>query len=301
MKDTSIALHDAITSRSAPVLPLQIFFILLWSSGAIIITLGLRYAHPLTFLLYRMVLATFFMLLISWLTKAPWPSNWNTLNKTILVGLLTQFGYTSTYFFALYHGVSATVMTIILGLQPILTAVIYSLILKKQIRYMQYFGLFLGLIGVILTVAHDLSTHAMTALGGFYALICVASITIGSVLQKNNTGMDLRTGGVIQFGVSVIPIFILNLFFGSFVMPLAPQFLFSLSWMVLIVSVSATCLYYKLLRDGNAVIVNSLFYLVPPITAVLCYFMFDQEFNRYMVAGIGLIVLGVFITQKNNA
>lgn len=69
--------------------------------------------------------------------------------------------------------------------------------------------------------------------------------------------------------------------------------------MVLVVSIGAICLYYKLLRDGGAVAVNSLFYLVPAVTAVLCYFIFGTAFNVYTSTGIVLIVLGVFITQKS--
>lgn len=285
-------------SKWLPII--QLFFILLWSSGAIVIVIGLHYTNPFTFLFYRLSATTIFMLLISLLFKAPWPENWNTLWKTASTGLLIQFGYVTAYFCALYYGVSPTVMTIILALHPILTAVIFNAILKQKIAKYQYLGLGIGLLGVLLTVLHDFTTHTMGIIGLIFALLCVSSITIGSVIQKNNSDMDLRTGSVIQSGISLIPLCILNWLFGSFKLPLAREFIMSLIWMSLVVSVGATCLYYKLIKDGSAVAVNSLLYLVPAITAGLCYFIFGTALNIYILSGVLLTLIGVFIVQKNS-
>ena len=111
---------------------LQIFFILLWSSGSIVITIGLRYTNPFTFLFYRLSIATLFMLVISLALKAPWPANWSVLWKTACAGLLIQFSYITTYFCALYYGVSPTVMTLILALQPILVALRLNIFLRHK-------------------------------------------------------------------------------------------------------------------------------------------------------------------------
>lgn len=275
----------------------QAFFVLLWSSGAIVIVLGLQYTNPFTFLFYRLSLSAFLMLIISLITRAPWPKDWHCLKKISLTGLFMQFGYVTTYFCALNYGISPTVMTIILGLQPILTAVIFSLILKHSIPIYQYLGLLLGLCGVVLTVAYDLNTQAMNFIGLIFAVLCVTSITIGSVIQKNNPLMDLRTGTCIQLTVSIIPVLILNVFFGSFHFPTASGFIIALGWMVLVISVGATCLYYKLLREGNAVSINSLFYLIPVVTAVLCYFIFGTAFHLYAILGIIFIVGGILTTK----
>lgn len=283
----------------ASLLPfIQAFFILLWSSGALIIVIGLRYTGPLTFLFYRLLFAALIMLFIAVITKAPWPTKWLDIKKIAVTGLLMQFAYITSFFCALYYGVSPTVMTIILGLQPILTAIIASGILKNRVEKYEYIGIFIGLAGVFLTVSYDLSMHTMTISGLIFALISVCSITVGSVIQKSNPTMDLRTGSIIQFAASLIPLSILNFFFGSFKLPPAPIFLFSVGWMALVVSVGATCLYYKLLRDGNAIAVNSLFYMVPAVTAVLCYFIFNTLINLFTLIGVIFIVFGVFITQR---
>lgn len=295
-----MTISTPIKKNTTMVVFSKLFFVLLWSSGAIVIEFGLRYVTPLTFLFYRFLFAVILMACIVLVTRAPWPKDWCTIHKTIAVGLLTQFSYIGAYFFALYKGVSPTVMTIFLGLQPMLTALIGNVFLKYRIKIWQYLGLVMGLIGVFLSIVHDFKIGGMTEEGLLYAIACVLSITVGSVIQKNNAAMDLRTGSLMQFIASLIPITILNSIFGSFYFPVVTGFILPLSWMVLVVSVGATCLYYKLLRAGSAVAVNSLFYLVPAITAVLCYFIFTTPITIYVGLGVLFILSGVWITQRNS-
>ncbi len=279
------------------LLAYQIFFVLLWSSGALVIETGLHFINPFFFVLLRMLIAATFMLAIAIITKAPWPKDAETWKKTIVTGILTQFIYVMSYFCALYYGITPTVMTIILGLQPILTAVLCNIAYKHKTSKAQTMGLLIGLLGVILIVIHDLSTKSMSFSGCLLAVLCLLSITLGSLLQKSNSKMDLRTGSAIQFAVSIIPVFILTLIFGNFKVQITPTFIASLAWMAIVVSVIATCLFYKLLEKGNAVSVSSLFYLVPGLTAIMCYFIFQEKFNTYTLIGLFLVSFSVFITQ----
>lgn len=189
-------------------------------------------------------------------------------------------------------------MSIILALQPLLTAVIYSGLLKKKIFITQYIGLFLGLIGVLITIAHDLSVHNITYFGCILMLICLCSITVGSIIQKSNSEMDFRTGSTLQFAISVIPLFLLSLIFKEPKLPLDINFILSLSGLIFGVSIGATCLYYRLLRSNSAVKVNSLFYLMPAVTIVLYCVVFGKMIDLYSAIGIILTLVGVLITQR---
>lgn len=282
-----------------PLLLIQSFFVLLWGSGSIAIVFALRYTDPFTLLFYRVVFAAGLMLLISWLTKAPWPKKWSTIRKTLITGLLAQFLYVTTFSYALYYHVVPTVMSIILALQPLLTAVIYSLLLKQKVMRTQYMGLVLGLIGVVITIAHNLSTRSMTVFSCALALTSLTALTVASIIQKSNSEMDLRTGSALQFSIAIIPLFLLNFILGTFKLPLAAIFVFSLSWLAVGVSVGSNLLYYLLLRHRSAVKVNSLFYLIPTVTAILCYCFFGQTIDIYIIIGIVLTLSGVLITQKS--
>ncbi len=275
-----------------------IVFVLLWSSGAIFIKLGLNYTDPYTFLLLRLILATLFMMIVSLITKVRWPTNKTIFAKIVLTGLLMQFCYLTSYFCAVSYGVSPSILAIILGLQPILTAALLSFNANRFIDKHVWLGLFLGLIGVILIVVKSISIHSMSMIGLMLGFICVTSITLGSLLQSSNSDVDLLASSAIQFGAGVLPTFVLALLFGNFTIPLNPVFLFSLGWMVFIVSVGATLLYYFLLKKDGAISVTNLFYLVPPVIVFLCHFVFGEALSSYLVFGTLLIVIGLVVTNK---
>ena len=91
-----------IQTNNHSLLAYQIFFVLLWSSGALVIETGLHYVNPFFFVLLRMLIAATFMLAIAIITKAPWPKDVETWKKTIVTGLLTQFLYVMSYFCTIY-------------------------------------------------------------------------------------------------------------------------------------------------------------------------------------------------------
>lgn len=277
---------------------IPLIFVLVWSIGSIFIKIALTYTDPFTFLLLRLILATSCMFLLALFTKAPWPNNWTSIKKIISAGLLLQFCYLAAFSYAVYYNVSPAIMTIILGLQPILTAVLSGFFLNDTITRYQWLGLALGLSGVIFVVVGDISIGNMTLLSFIFSAIALSSITVGSLIQKNNSHMNLLTSSTIQLGISIIPTVLLTTLFGTFKIPTDPLFLFSLTWVALVVSVGATCIYYSLLKSGHIISTTSLFYLVPPVTTVLCYVVFNEVLREYTILGLLLIVSGMFITNK---
>ncbi len=273
-------------------------FVIFWSVGSIFNKIGLSYTTPFTFLFYRLIIASAFLLLISILTKAPWPKTWLSLWKTIATGLVMQFCYLTIFYYALYNNVSPAIITIILGLQPILTVAILEFILKNRITRYQRIGSILGLIGIFIVVGENLSYGNMTILALTFSIGSLIAITAGSIMQKNNTDMNIITGTAIQLIVSIIPATIFNIFLGSFILPNDPLFLVSLVWVAIVVSVGAICIYYSLLKRGHLITTTNLFYLVPPVTAILCFFVFDEKLDIYLLVSITLIVAGIIIAEK---
>lgn len=273
-------------------------FVILWSVGSIFNKIGLSYTTPFAFLFYRLVIASFFLIVLAYFTKSPWPKTRTSFINIVLTGLVLQFGYLTLFYYTLYNNISPAIVTTILGLQPIFTVAIIEFILKKNISVFQWIGSILGLAGVYLLVSKDLSYGNMTFTGLFYSVTCLLTITVGTLMQKNNSDMNLVTGTAIQLTVSIIPASIFNIFLGSFIIPLNPMFIFSLVWVALIVSVGAICIYYALLKRSDVVKTTNLFYLVPPFTAVLCYFFLDEQLHSYLVVSIILIVAGMIIAEK---
>ncbi len=269
-------------------------FVLLWSTGFIGAKFGLPYAEPLTFLLWRFVLVTALLLAVAWVTRAPWPATPVAVGHIAVAGLLLHAGYLAGVFGAIHHGVSAGVVALIAGLQPILTALAAGPLLGERVRARQWLGLILGLAGVVLVVQERVRFGSGSALGYALAVMALAAISAGTLYQKRFCShMDLRSGGAIQFAAAALAMAAIAPFTESMVVHWTPAFLFALGWLVLVLSVGAIALLYLLIRRGEAARVSSLFYLVPPTTALMACAMFDERLTALALAGMAVTVVGV--------
>jgi drug/metabolite transporter (DMT)-like permease len=274
-------------------------FVILWSTGFIAAKLGLPYAEPATFLTLRFALVVAILLPICWLSQAPWPSPKRVFQMAI-AGVLLQAGYLGGVFAAIHHGMAAGVSAVITGLQPLLTAVLAGWLLNERIGARQWAGLVLGLAGVTLVIGERLSVARTGGSAILLALLGLASITLGTLWQKRHgAGVDLRTGATIQFIAAAVVMAPFSIAFESGSVTWSGEFLFALSWAVVVLSLSAIFLLLFLIRHGGAAQVASLFYLVPPTTALMAWPPFGETYSLVSAAGMGLAMLAVWlVTQK---
>jgi drug/metabolite transporter (DMT)-like permease len=268
-------------------------FVYLWSSGSIFVELGLNDAKPLNFLTLRLVLSTIIMWLICARLKPSLPTKWVEWRDTIITGLFLQAGYQIFFFLALAYKVSPGMLAIILGAQPILTAILA----KEETNEKQWLGLLLGILGLIFVVGNSFFDGTISFIGISSALLSLASITIGTIWQKR-TSLSLPVNMAIQYTGSSIILIILSLIFESYAVSWTARFIIALAWMVLIISVGATMLLYLMIRRGNLTNVTSLFYCVPPITSLLDYFVFGHSLHLATFFGMVLIVGGLILINR---
>jgi drug/metabolite transporter (DMT)-like permease len=274
-------------------------FVLLWSSGFIGAKYGLPYAEPLTFLLLRFVLVAVLLMVFSFATKAPWPRSGTEIGHIAVAGLLVHAGYLAGVFCAIHQGVSAGVIALIAGLQPVLTAAAASPLLGEQVSGRQWFGFALGLIGVALVVSGKLALGAGSLFGYALALVALLCITAGTLYQKRFcSGMDLRTGAVVQFAASAALMLVLAPLLETMQIRWSREFIFALAWLVCVLSLGAITLLFMLIRRGAASRVSSLFYLVPPVTALMAYIAFDERLSPSGAAGMVVTVTGVALVLR---
>ena len=277
---------------------MPVLFVLLWSTGFIGAKLGLPYAEPFTFLGVRMAIATALLLLFSWLTRAPWPSSWQETAHQAMAGLLVHATYLGGVFTAIGLGLPAGVTALIVGIQPLLTAALAGWVLGERVSARQWLGLVLGLAGVGLVVSDKMGVGTATRAGLFSSLLALVGITVGTLYQKRFcAGMDLRSGGVIQYAATGLVLLGLALIFESMQIQWTGEFMFALGWLVLVLSVGAVGLLYTLIRHGAAARIASLFYLTPPFTAVFAYFLFGETLSPLAVLGMAVTVIGVVLVN----
>lgn len=285
---------------SAALFPL--LFVALWSTGFIGAKLGLPHAEPLTFLSLRYAIVMVLMGALAWITRAPWPRTAREWLHIGVSGLLVHAVYLGGVFIAIGHGLPAGVTALVVGLQPVLTALGAGLWLGERVRPVQWLGLVLGFAGVALVVAHKVAASAsgealLTML--LPALVALLGITAGTLYQKRYChAFDLRTGSVIQF----LPCLLVSLLVASRYETLQVQwsgaFVFALGWLVLVLSLGAVSLLNVLIRSGSAVNVASLFYLTPPATALIAWALFGETLTGLALWGMAVTVLGVWLARK---
>jgi drug/metabolite transporter (DMT)-like permease len=284
-------------NRANPLLPA--LFVVLWSTGFIAAKYGLPYAPPLTFLFVRFLLVTVVMTIVSLGTRAPWPRDARQVGHIAVAASLVHGVYLGGVFIAIASGMSAGTSAMLVGLQPILTVFLARAWLGERITRLQWVGLLLGLAGVYLVVRHKIAPGGDDA----NALVAIAAalvgISVGTLYQKRFCGrVDLRSGAVIQFLACSLLYAPLVLIADSPPIDYTPQFIFALGWSVLVLSVGAISLLYWLLRHGAVADVARLFYLVPPVTALMAYALFGERLDAVAIAGMALIAVAVALARR---
>lgn len=268
-------------------------FVLLWSTGFIAAKYGLPYAPPLTFLLYRFILVAALMIVVAVVTNAAWPRSPIEVLHIAVAAWLVHGLYLGGVFIAIKAGVAAGTSAMIVGLQPVLTVLMARFWLGETVVGRQWLGLALGLGGVWLVVRHK------AGFGGDFAgllplLVALAAISVGTLYQKRFCSrVDLRAGAVIQFVACAAVYAPVVALYETEPVRWTGDFMFALGWSVVVLSAGAINLLYWLLRHGAAASVARLFYLVPPVTAVIAWLMFGEILDTLALVGMALIAVGV--------
>ncbi len=273
-------------------------FVFLWSTGFIGARFGLPYAGPLSFLLARYLAVVALMLGVAVLTRAPWPREPRQWARIAIAGLLVHATYLGGVYVSIAHGLPVAVSSIIVGLQPLLTAVGAASLLAERVGRRQWIGLLLGLLGTLLVVSSRLE-------GGFgfaglpAAFAALFGITVGTLYQKRFCpSFDYRTGAVIQFlPCALVTWFGMTLFEG-FRIEWTASFVFALCWLVVVLSLGAIGLLNYLIRHGSATQVASLFYMVPPCTALIAWLMFGETLSGFALLGMLFVGWGVYLSYQ---
>jgi len=293
MAASSASARQDLLYAGAPML-----FVLLWSSGFIAAKAGLAHADTLTFLSLRYALVTVLMAAVALAMRAPWPNDRRELAHIAVAGSLLQAVYFGGVWLAMGRGVGAGVAALIVCLQPVITAALVGPLLGERVTRRQWLGLALGLAGVALVVARRLSLGLGSAEGMAWAVVGLIGITFGTLYQKKFcAGMDPRTGSAVQFLTAAVLLTPLALAFEDGVIHWTPEFVASLAYIAVFLSLVSMILLTVMIRRGAASRVTSLFFLVPPVATLLGYLVLDEPVGPVALAGMALAATGVALVM----
>jgi drug/metabolite transporter (DMT)-like permease len=297
-EQSTTAARGAPELRAAVAAAAPWLFVLLWSTGFIGARFGLPYIEPFTFLGIRFAIAASLLALIALALRAPWPRTPAQVGHVAAAGLLLHAGYLGGVFFAVDRGMTAGLSALIVSLQPVLTAVFATSALGERVSGRQWAGLALGLLGVLMVVGEKLlAPGAVPAVTPATLAACVIALlctTAGTLYQKRFGGrMPLLSGTALQYVAAGLAMLPLALLFETRTIDWAPQLIFAMAWLVLVLSLGAILLLMLLLRLNSASRVASLFYLVPPATAVQAYLLFGERLGPLALLGLVVASVGV--------
>lgn len=281
-------------------------FVVIWSTGFIVAKYGLPYAPPLTFLAIRYVLSIVCFLVWIVLARAAWPRTGAQWGHLAVTGLLMHAGYLGGIWSAMKAGMGSGLTALIVGLQPVLTALWVSRMssgnggnAQSRVSPRQWAGLAFGLGGLLLVVSRKFGigqeVSALTLVCTVFALFC---ITAGTLYQKRFVQpTDVRTANAIQLAAAFVVTLPLALFETEAV-NWNVHLLGAMAWSVLALTLGGSSLLYLLIQRGAATAVTSLLYLVPPTTALMAWALFGESITLATIAGTALTALGVSLVVR---
>src|SRR5450755_2232407 len=283
---------EQLAARAAPAI-----FVVLWSTGFIATEYVLHNADPLTYLAIRMALVVALMAVIVAITRPIWPDRAG-IGHSIVAGILVHGFYLGGTSVAMAHSIPAGLSALIPGLQPLLTSTIANRWLGERVTPLQWGGLLLGLAGVVL-ILHDRPMSGDAGWGWLASGVSLVSITLGTLYQRRYCNrIDWRAGNLVQY-VAVTIFFAAGAWlFENNVVHWTREFVLSLMWLAVVLSIGSIGLLYWLIRHSAATSVASLFYLVPAVTAVMAYVLFGEQLDTVAIAGMIACAAAVFLVNR---
>lgn len=298
---------SAMDDRGTWVRAMPAVFVLIWSTGFIVARFGMPHSPPFSFLLIRYLLSmACFALWIFW-AKVPWPTTraqWWHLSVT---GMFMHAGYLGGVWAAVKAGMGSGLSALIVGLQPVLTAIWLSAMQApaqpsgepalRAISPRQWLGLGLGFAGLLMVVWRKLTEGTaldhVNAINLCWAVLALLCITAGTLYQKRYVQpCDVRSANAVQLLAAAAVTLPLALTEAEAIQ-WVPEMMGAMAWSVLGLTLGGSSLLYLLIQRGAAASVTSLMYLVPPSTAIMAWVLFDEPITAITLAGTALTALGV--------
>jgi len=278
---------------------MPVVFVLIWSTGFIVARYGMPNSPPFSFLLIRYALSVLcFLLWIQW-AKVAWPRSARQWWHLAVTGVFMHAGYLGGVWAAVKGGMGSGLSALIVGVQPVLTAMWLSSRGGGHVSRRQWWGLWLGFIGLAMVVSRKLEGGIeVTPWTVSMAVMALLSITSGTLYQKRHVEpCDVRTANTVQLMaafVVTLPIALAE----QEAIQWNTEMMGAMAWSVLGLTLGGSSLLYILIQRGAAAAVTSLMYLVPPTTAVMAWFLFDEHITSMTVAGMAVTAIGVSLVVR---
>jgi len=282
-------------------------FVLLWNSGFIGAEYGLPYTGPFTLIFLRYLAVTVLLLLyLLFRNRLKWVG-FKAVSLNMLIGFLAHGVWLTCVLLALAEEVPAGIVALIVTLQPLATGALSGYVTNEKTNNYQWWGLILGFLGVVLTVAFRIDfSNSSSIFGYLIPLGSVIGITIATLIQRKmeindkNEKLPLDQTLFYQSLATMLALAIPSIFVEKLAVEWVSEFTFAMIWLILAVSLGAYILMWRLIERLDATRVASLFYLGPPVTMLMAWVAFGDTIKIMDIVGLSVVFLGVILTSRSN-
>lgn len=287
--------------NTAWIRAMPLVFVLIWSTGFIVARYGMPHAPPMKFLAVRFALSIACFLPWILLARVAWPKNRTQWLHLGVTGVLMHAGYLGGVWAAVKAGMGSGLSSLIVGFQPVLTAIWLSS-MGGVVTRRQWAGLTLGFVGLLLVVSRKFGQGAEADWFNLaLAVGALFSITVGTLYQKRYVlPCDVRSASAVQLLAALLMALPLALLEPEAI-AWSNEMVAAMAWSVLALTLGGSSLLYMLIQRGAATSVTTLLYLVPPTTALMAWVLFDEPITLVTLLGTALTAIGVSLVVRQPA
>ena len=273
-------------------------FVIFWSSAFVSGQIIVQSASPFASLSFRFMIVALGFIIFAKIFNEKIFVKKSLIYQSAVTGILFHGFYLGGVFFSYSVGLSATLSALIVGLQPVLTNILSGPILKEKVTFTQWIGILLGLIGTIFVIGLDVG-KSIPILGIIASIVALIGATTATIWQKKFTNkLSLSVNNFYQAVAAAIFLLFASLLFEVSYINFTTSFILSMGWQIIMVSFGAFTILMYLIRIGSASKTSNLFFLVPPTTAIMAWFVLGEELYRNDLIGLMIASVGVFIATR---
>jgi len=274
-------------------------FLLLWSGGFTVAKIGINDADPLTLLALRYGCVVVLLTPLWFIYRPALPANRNEWINLVIVGFLIQVVYFGAAWVAFSNGGTAGTVALITSLQPILVAVVMPWVSREIVSRRRWLGLVLGLAGAYLVLIGNAGVQVTTVTIVMFSIAALLAFTLATVWEKCfGVSHHPLTSNLVQYIVGIAGTLPLAMYFEPMHIEVTAPFVFALAYLVLANSLLAISLLLMMIRNGEATRVSALFFLVPPTSALIAWFVLDERMAPLAWLGMGVAAVGVWLATR---
>ena len=273
-------------------------FVIFWSSAFVSGQIIVQSASPFASLSFRFMIVALGFIIFAKIFNEKIFVKKSLIYQSAVTGILFHGFYLGGVFFSYSIGLSATLSALIVGLQPVLTNILSGPILKEKVTFTQWMGILLGLIGTIFVIGLDVG-KSIPILGIIASIVALIGATTATIWQKKFTNkLSLSVNNFYQAVAAAIFLLFASLLFEVSYINFTTSFILSMGWQIIMVSFGAFTILMYLIKVGSASKTSNLFFLVPPTTAIMAWFVLGEELYRNDLIGLMIASVGVFIATR---